>query len=273
MDSVNFEEISVGTELVNIGVSNTLSKNQSRKLARYERKVVKKKITRKCEQERRREKYKISRQEGGLSKDDLRRIQLDRLMKSQEVGLKVCIDLQFENFMIEKEINHLANQLKRVYSSNKASATPFHLHFLSLSKTSKTYDMCVKKNDGFENYIVTLDERGVQELFDPANVIYLSPDADNVLETLDSSKVYVIGGLVDISVKKNTSSTFSHESGLTSYRLPIAKYLSRNTAGSFKQILAVNQVFDILLDFHQSGDWKTALSKHVPSKTGFILKE
>merc|ERR1719244_1593309 len=94
MDSVNVEDM--GTELVNNDVSNVLSKNQSRKLARYERKVEKKKVTRKYEQERRREKYKISRQEGGLSKDELRREQLDRLTKSLEVGLRVCIDLQFE---------------------------------------------------------------------------------------------------------------------------------------------------------------------------------
>jgi len=47
--------------------------------------------------------------------------QTSRLQDSLEKGLKVCVDLQFEELMNEKELNHLANQLKRVYSSNKAS--------------------------------------------------------------------------------------------------------------------------------------------------------
>ena len=59
------------------------------------------------------------------------------------------------------------------------------------------------------NYVATFEERGVSELFNSSEVIYLSPDSENVIETLDPSKSYIIGGLVDDSVKKNTSSTYS----------------------------------------------------------------
>ena len=125
-----------------------MSKNQMRKQAKYLKTIEKKKQNRKIEQEKHREKFKIYRQEGGLPKSDLRNLQISRLQDSLEKGLKVCVDLQFEELMNEKELNHLANQLKRVYSSNKASENPFHLHFLNFRKESKTYKLCCDKNAG-----------------------------------------------------------------------------------------------------------------------------
>merc|ERR1712240_57330 len=131
----------------------------------------KKKENRKAEQERHREKFKIYRQEGGLSKEDLRNLQLSRLKDSLVNGLKVCVDLQFEELMNEKELNHLANQLKRVYSSNKASENPFHLHFINLKKDGKIFKLCCDKNTGFVNYLVSFEEKGAIDLFNASEVI------------------------------------------------------------------------------------------------------
>lgn len=39
-------------------------------------------------------------------------------------------------------------------------------------------------------------------MFSQEELVYLSPDAEEVLETIDPAKVYVIGGLVDRSVSK-----------------------------------------------------------------------
>ena len=118
----------------------------------------------------------------------------------------------------------------------------------------------------------------------------------------------MIGGLVDDSVKKDTSRVFSDQSGLRTARLPIAENMARGT-GTFKQVsdipiiiisgdiliiifafkhiftdnivmiiafnqvLTVNQVFDTLLKFHETADWAVALAANVPLKTGFVLKE
>lgn len=250
-----------------------MSKNQMRKQDKYLKTVEKKKQNRKFEQEKHREKFKLYRQEGGLPKAELRTMQLTRLTASLETGIKVCIDLQFEELMNEKELNHLANQIKRVYSSNKASENPFHLHFVNLSKTGKTYKLCCEKNDGFERYVATFEDRGVIELFNPSEVVYLSPDSEHVIQSLDPSKSYIIGGLVDDSVKKNTSTVYSEQVKIVTGRLPIPEYMSRSETGSFKQILTINQVFDIMLKYQETLDWKTALSQNVPLKTGFVLKD
>ena len=250
------------------------SKNQMRKDRKYLREVERKKMGRKEEQKRHREKYKLQRQEGGMAKDEVRKIQIQRLQDAMAGGApRVAIDLQFEELMNNKELNHLANQLKRVYGSNKASPAPFHLQFVNLVKSGKTYQLCCEKNDGFEQYVATLQESGVADVFDPSEVIYLSPDSSNVILTLDSSKVYVIGGLVDDSVKKDTSSSFCDRLGLQTGKLPIGQFMERGQSGSFKQILTINQVFDILVKFHETKDWRTALGSNVPQKTGFVLKQ
>ena len=115
---------------------------------------------------------------------------------------------------------------------------------------------------------------GATELFEAERIVYLTPDSDTILEELCHDHVYVIGGLVDDSVKKNTSHLYCEAASLNTARLPIPELMSRSEGGgSFKQILTINQVFDILLDFHQEKDWKSALSKHVPAKTGFVIKQ
>ena len=249
-----------------------LSKNKQKKADRYRNEVEKKKSRRKQEQEKQRERFKQYRQSGGLSKEDLKIVQRERLTRAQESGVRVCVDFQFEADMTEKELNHFANQAKRVYGSNKSAENPFNLYFINLSKSSKTYQLCCEKNDGFESYLLHSEEEGIEDLFDLDTVVYLSPDSETTLETIDPDTVYVIGGLVDDSVKKNTSTQYSQSVGVKTARLPITDYMKRSESGSFKQILTINQVFDVLLDFHSTGDWSSALGKNIPSKTGFTLK-
>ena len=68
-------------------------------------------------------------------------------------------------FRSSQELNHLANQLKRVYSSNKASPSPFDLYLTNLDEEGEIYKTCVAKNVGFAEYIVTREKQGVLDLF------------------------------------------------------------------------------------------------------------
>jgi hypothetical protein len=54
------------------------------------------------EREKRREKFKVERQNGGLAKDEIRSMQLARLQQTIETAIKVGIDLQFDDAMNEK---------------------------------------------------------------------------------------------------------------------------------------------------------------------------
>ncbi len=175
-----------------------------------------------------------------------------------------------------QELNHLANQLKRVYGANKASTWPFHLYFLSLKPEGRILRKCCEKNSGFLDYCLTFDGRGVAETFvddHPDRIVYLSPDAAEELTDLDPSSVYVIGGLVDDSVQSRVSWDYAQSAGLRTARLPIQRFMRRRSAESSggKQILTINQVFEILLTYYETKDWRAALSRGVPARTGFVV--
>ena len=187
---------------------------------------------------------------------------------------KICIDLQYEELMSEKELIHLAQQLSRVYGFNRKSSDPCHLTFCHLPKDCKTRQICCDKSEGFANYILNFSEKSLIDTFEnrKQDLVYLTPDSDNLLEDIEDNIIYVIGGLVDDSVKKLSSLSFAKDQGLTTAKLPIDKYCSR-IEGSFKQILTINQVFEILLNKIQGFSWPQVFSQSLPSRIGFQSQE
>merc|ERR1712179_619948 len=195
---------------------------------------------------------------------------------------RIVIDLGFEECMNDKELSHLASQLRRIYGSNKRHyKSPAHLIFTGLIPGSKSHVTFCQKNEGFSNYQVSMTDRKLMDYFsseeDKTNLVYLSPDAEQTLQCLDENKIYVLGGLVDDSVKKNTTVEFSKKHGIQTGKLPIAEHMARRRTKSeekgktpsFKQILSLNQVFDILMKYFETQDWGKALSVGVPQRTGF----
>ena len=45
-------------------------------------------------------------------------------------------------------------QIGRIYGSNRHAAHPAHLYLTGLDKDGALYGECVKKNDGFQTYMV-----------------------------------------------------------------------------------------------------------------------
>lgn len=110
-------------------------------------------------------------------------------------------------------------------------------------------------------------------LFPSENVIYLTPDASEALEHLEENKVYILGGLVDESIKKKITFTRAKELGVRMVRLPIDEYMVKrsNPKNLHSKILAINQVFEILLAFYETKDWTTALASGIPPGKGYMV--
>ena len=263
-----------------------LSKKAQKKALRLEKLKAQKKANRKLKKQLAKDKKKESISKSGqltasenhVSKKTLKLQTIEKLqnvLKDNESSRpKICIDLQYEELMSEKELIHLAQQLSRVYGFNRKSSDPCHLTFCHLPKDCKTRQICCDKSEGFANYILNFSEKSLIDTFEnrKQDLVYLTPDSDNLLEDIEDNKIYVIGGLVDDSVKKLSSLSFAKDQGLTTAKLPIDKYCSR-IEGSFKQILTINQVFEILLNKIQGFSWPQVFSQSLPSRIGFQSQE
>jgi tRNA (guanine9-N1)-methyltransferase len=60
--------------------------------------------------------------------------------------------------------------------------------------------------------------------------VYLTADAETVLDDLDMSKIYIIGGLVDQNRWKGITLKKSTEQGIQSAKLPIGNYLKMSSS-------------------------------------------
>ncbi|XP_076018691.1 tRNA methyltransferase 10 homolog B [Genypterus blacodes] len=253
------------------------SKNVLRKQRHWERQLASKKSKRKEEKQRRKLHQE---QESGTSTDNpkltkrvVKAITKERLTEAQATGLKVCVDLSMTDCMSDKEVSRLAGQLRRLYGSNRKAARPFHVFLTDLREDSRLYRECLRMNDGFLNYVMEITAESCLDLFPPETIVYLSPDAEKALETVEADKVYVLGGLVDESIQKKLSYSKASELSVHMARLPIDEYMVRkdNAKNFHSKILAINQVFDILLTFRNTGSWTRALETWFPGGKGYVI--
>jgi tRNA (guanine9-N1)-methyltransferase len=93
-------------------------------------------------------------------------------------------------------------------------------------------------------------------------IVYLSAEADEVMDEFDPSKAYVIGGIVDRNRHKGLTDRKAQAQGIKRVRLPIGEYLRMRST----KVLTVNHVFEILLKMYEHGDWKTALQAVMPER-------
>lgn len=141
---------------------------------------------------------------------------------------------------------------------------------------------------------MTISNKKHSELFEKDKLVYLTPDSDEPLMKIDSSKVYVISALVDETVQKNVTLNTAKEDGVNTARLPIEEFMKKAKGSyTFNQVLTTNQgiysiclynriptkdiyhtlvVFDILLNFAATQDWGEALRLGIPERKGFIPK-
>ncbi|KAG7461960.1 hypothetical protein MATL_G00196730 [Megalops atlanticus] len=253
------------------------SRNVLRKQRNWEKTLAAKKNKRKEEKLRR----KLNRAEqpgpdgdgSQLSKRVVKAITKERLTEARVAGPKLCVDLSMTDCMSHKEISRLACQIRRLYGSNRKAARPFHLLLTDMRADSLLYRECVRMNDGFLSYVMDITEENCLDLFPQDSVIYLTPDAEQALETVDTEKVYILGGLVDESIQKKLSYLKARERNVSTARLPIDEYMVKksNPKNFHSKILAINQVFDILLAFCDTGSWMQALQVGVPPGKGYTV--
>ncbi|KAL4218999.1 hypothetical protein ACF0H5_021583 [Mactra antiquata] len=251
-----------------------------RKRQRHEELLLRRKEERKRKKIERKQRMKEEDNDSNNERSDDRRVtqqmkeaRRSRCKQALIDGQKICIDCSLEQYMSEKERGKLIMQINRLYGSNLRADNPAHIYLTGLKKDSSLYEECVKKMDGFENYLIDSKEEHHTELFPLDKIVCLSPDSPNLLTDIDSDKIYIIGGLVDENIKQHVTQTRATEHGLTTARLPIEENMIKLQQSSHSKILAVNQVFDILMKYKETKDWKQALSVGVPRRKGYVIEQ
>ncbi|XP_036852496.1 tRNA methyltransferase 10 homolog B isoform X2 [Manis javanica] len=233
------------------------SKNVQRKRRHWEKIVAAKKSKRKQEKERR----KANRVENsGIcpqhSKRFLRSLTRERLLEAKHSGPRLCIDLSMTHHMSKKELSRLAGQIRRLYGSNKKADRPFWICLTGFTADSPLYEECLRMNDGFSSYLLL--KMLIQTKFTSLVDLWMKAFRRKIL---------------DCDLQKVTFQK-AREHSLKTARLPIQEYMVRcqNGRNYHSEILAINQVFDILSTYFETQNWPEALKKGVSSRKGYVLQ-
>eukprot|EP01017_Pseudomicrothorax_dubius_P044133 TRINITY_DN7431_c0_g4_i1.p1 TRINITY_DN7431_c0_g4~~TRINITY_DN7431_c0_g4_i1.p1 ORF type:complete len:298 (-),score=82.56 TRINITY_DN7431_c0_g4_i1:55-948(-) len=241
----------------------TKMKDEKKKKKKAERKakqqeIAKEKELKKAEkllEEEKKEDEKEHKERGPLlSTKDKKKLFREKMLQ----GTRIIIDCSFQNLLTEKELNSLSRQICHCYASNRKVETPSCL-------TVSSYSAGVKANlskTSAERWDIEFLEKDYIEYYDKDKLIYLSGDAEETLQEVDPTKIYIIGGLVDHNRIKKGTYNKAVEQGIKIAKLP----LSENIKLEASPILAVNHVFDIILRRLNGDDWKTALERSIPKR-------
>lgn len=92
---------------------------------------------------------------------------------------------------------------------------------------------------------ITFSPEPLEEKYSLDSLVYLTSDSNNVLEELDQTKNYIIGGIVDKNRHKNLCIEKAKKLGIAHAQLPISKYIDMTS----RKVLTINHGIRIFQTF------------------------
>jgi len=182
------------------------------------------------------------------------------LMVNSSCKIRLAIDCRYDSLMSERDIGSLQKQISFCYSANRRYKNPCQFY---LTNVDGQLEERIRVNSGY-NWDIHIRKEKLEDLFSKDEILYLTSESENVLsnDQLQSSNVYVIGGLVDHNSRKGLCHKLAVDNQWKHARLPIDEYLKMNS----RKVLTCNHVFEILLNYIEMNDWKQAFEKHIPKR-------
>ena len=189
-------------------------------------------------------------------------------------GLRVAVDCTWDDSLSSKQMMKLVSQIKLMHSLNMRAEMPARLYLTGLCEGGRMWQESYRQiRNGFQSlFISAVTEKSYTQFFSRNELVYLSPESPHLLTSLDTSKVYVIGGLVDDSINKGLTLQKAEVEQVATAKLPLMEYMNMREPNPAHCILCLNQVLGILLDVNSGKGWPRALDCHIPKRKGFILK-
>lgn len=196
-----------------------------------------------------------------------KRNRYDQKMASSKCKQRVAFDLSYfnENLMRYIDMRMCIKQIHRCYSENRKLKDPLQFHVTSVTGKGKEI---LALNIGYENWDVNLHDKSFLEVFPKEEIVYLTSESENVIDTLDDSKVYIIGGLLDHNSLKGLSYKRAVACNIAHGRLPIDKYMDMKKL----KVLPINQVYSVLSLLASGKSWSEAFVLTIPQRKEAVLK-
>ncbi|KAF4043987.1 tRNA (Guanine-1)-methyltransferase [Phytophthora infestans] len=190
--------------------------------------------------------------------------QYQKLEEAQSSGIQVVVDLAFALDQTTRESHSILKQLGCVYGYLKTCPLDRLLSLHLASCTQGLASICAQH--GVPNWKIGRHEEPLEQLYDADKLVYLSPDSDNVLEHLDPAFVYIVGGIVDRSVRKGETKTKAASRGIRTARLPLQEHFEQLGSRVRTHIMNLDSVLIVLNEVANHGDWKRAFERAVPPR-------
>uniref|UniRef100_A0A8C8XH29 tRNA methyltransferase 10 homolog A n=1 Tax=Panthera leo TaxID=9689 RepID=A0A8C8XH29_PANLE len=216
-----------------------ISKRQMKKLIKQKQWEEQRELRKQKRKEKRKRKQ-LERQcqlESNSDGNDRKRIRRDVVHST----LRLIIDCSFDSLMVLKfYLTSHGGQLKKNMDENDKG----WVNWKDIHIKPEHYSEFIKKED----------------------LIYLTSDSPNVLKELDESKAYVIGGLVDHNHHKGLTYKQASDHGIDHAQLPLGNFVKMNS----RKVLAINHVFEIILEYLETRDWQEAFFTILPQRKGAV---
>jgi len=115
---------------------------------------------------------------------------------------------------------------------------------------------------GFSNWKVSKHAEGPSVVANGRAIVYLSPDAPEALTHFDPACVYVVGGIVDCTVRSGLTKNRARSVGAVCRRLPIQEYIPDHG----NHILNVDCCVHIVCSHIETGDWAETFKRTLPQR-------
>jgi len=185
-------------------------------------------------------------------------------------------ELNLEDCGIRGKIPSLCEQVSTCYHVNRfQSKSPFQYHFVNFDPNRSPVcqflvNQSLKHLFTRPNNFLYHTTRCFMDIFPPEKLVYLSPDADDILEEFNEQDIYIIGVLNDkFSKNKNASAKRAAMKGIRSAQLPLDRYYKVLRCG---KSLCLNHVSLILNKLKDGASWYEALKKVSLQKENTIIR-
>lgn len=183
--------------------------------------------------------------------------------KNPENCYRFCFNCSFGNSMSDKEISSLARQLGFCNVGLKTNLdVQIQYHITSYPSDSNSEFVKLCNSFGATNWKAHFHTKPYWDIFSSRELVVLSPDAEEELESVEPDLVYVIGGLVDRTVAKNESWIQARAFHFTIKKLPLKKYLPCITS----PVLNINSVVDVMREWIRTKNWVMSLKAQIPQR-------